>query len=341
MATSEISENSVNYTIPDNYKELEPILKENPDRFVVFPIKYHEIWSHYKKAVASFWTAEEVDLSKDLEHWQKLTPNERYFIKNILAFFAGSDGIVNENLVENFMSEVQVPEAKCFYGFQIAIENVHSEVYSLLLDTYIKDEEEKQNLFKAIYTIPCVSKKADWALKWMHTDCEYAKRLVAFAAVEGIFFSGSFCAIFWLKKRSIMPGLTFSNELISRDEGMHTDFAVLLYQHLQYKLHENIVYKIIKEAVTIEKEFILESLPCDLIGMNSRLMSRYIEFVADRLLTQLGCEKIYNSKNPFDFMDLISMEQKTNFFESRVSSYSLANVGKSNEENSFSMEEEF
>ena len=239
------------------------------------------------------------------------------------------------------MSEVQVPEAKCFYGFQIAIENVHSEVYSLLLDTYIKDEEEKQNLFKAIYTIPCVSKKADWALKWMHTDCEYAKRLVAFAAVEGIFFSGSFCAIFWLKKRSIMPGLTFSNELISRDEGMHTDFAVLLYQHLQYKLHENIVYKIIKEAVTIEKEFILESLPCDLIGMNSRLMSRYIEFVADRLLTQLGCEKIYNSKNPFDFMDLISMEQKTNFFESRVSSYSLANVGKSNEENSFSMEEEF
>ena len=232
MATSEISENSVNYTIPDNYREIEPILKENPDRFVVFPIKYHEIWSHYKKAVASFWTAEEVDLSKDLEHWQKLTPNERYFIKNILAFFAGSDGIVNENLVENFMSEVQVPEAKCFYGFQIAIENVHSEVYSLLLDTYIKDEEEKQNLFKAIYTIPCVSKKADWALKWMHTDCEYAKRLVAFAAVEGIFFSGSFCAIFWLKKRSIMPGLTFSNELISRDEGMYIQISQYYYTNI-------------------------------------------------------------------------------------------------------------
>lgn len=319
----------------------EPLLKENPNRFVIFPIQYPNIWAEYKKAVASFWTAEEIDLTTDYEHWNKLTENEQYFIKNILAFFAGSDGIVNENLVQNFMDEVQVPEAKCFYGFQIAIENVHSEVYSLLLDAYIKDSEEKNKMFQAIYTVPCVKKKADWALKWMNTDCRYAVRLVAFAAVEGIFFSGSFCAIFWLKKRGIMHGLTFSNELISRDEGMHTDFAVLMYNMLENKLPESVVHNIIKDAVSIEKEFILESLPCDLIGMNSRLMAKYIEFVADRIVVQLGYEKIYKTNNPFDFMDLISVEQKTNFFESRVSSYSLAGVGKSKEENSFNLDSDF
>ncbi len=321
--------------------DIEPILKDNPNRFVIFPIKYHDMWTQYKKAVASFWTAEEIDLSKDFEQWEKLTDNERYFIKNILAFFAGSDGIVNENLVQNFMDEVQVAEAKCFYGFQIAIENIHSEVYSLLLDTYVKDIEEKDKMFKAIYTIPCVQKKADWALRWIDSKNSYAERLVAFAAIEGIFFSGSFCAIFWLKKRGLMPGLTFSNELISRDEGMHTDFACLLYSHLDNKLTDEKVHEIYNDAVSIEKEFITQSLPCDLIGMNSRLMSRYIEFVADRLLVQLGHSKIFNTSNPFDFMDMISMEQKTNFFESRVSSYSLANVGKSVEDSNFSLEADF
>ena len=321
--------------------DIEPILKDNPNRFVIFPIKYHDMWTQYKKAVASFWTAEEIDLSKDFEQWEKLTDNERYFIKNILAFFAGSDGIVNENLVQNFMDEVQVAEAKCFYGFQIAIENIHSEVYSLLLDTYVRDIEEKDKMFKAIYTIPCVQKKADWALRWIDSKNSYAERLVAFAAIEGIFFSGSFCAIFWLKKRGLMPGLTFSNELISRDEGMHTDFACLLYSHLDNKLTDEKVHEIYNDAVSIEKEFITQSLPCDLIGMNSRLMSRYIEFVADRLLVQLGHSKIFNTSNPFDFMDMISMEQKTNFFESRVSSYSLANVGKSAEDSNFSLEADF
>ena len=321
--------------------DIEPILKDNPNRFVIFPIKYHDMWTQYKKAVASFWTAEEIDLSKDFEQWEKLTDNERYFIKNILAFFAGSDGIVNENLVQNFMDEVQVAEAKCFYGFQIAIENIHSEVYSLLLDTYVKDIEEKDKMFKAIYTIPCVQKKADWALRWIDSKNSYAERLVAFAAIEGIFFSGSFCAIFWLKKRGLMPGLTFSNELISRDEGMHTDFACLLYSHLDNKLTDEKVHEIYNDAVSIEKEFITQSLPCDLIGMNSRLMSKYIEFVADRLLVQLGHSKIFNTSNPFDFMDMISMEQKTNFFESRVSSYSLANVGKSVEDSNFSLEADF
>jgi len=321
--------------------DIEPLLKENPNRFVIFPIKYHDMWSHYKKAVASFWTAEEIDLSKDYEQWNKLTDNERYFIKNILAFFAGSDGIVNENLVQNFMDEVQVPEAKCFYGFQIAIENIHSEVYSLLLDTYVKDIEEKDKMFNAIYTVPCVQKKAEWALRWINSKNSYAERLVAFAAIEGIFFSGSFCAIFWLKKRGLMPGLTFSNELISRDEGMHTDFACLLYTHLNNKLTDKQVHDIYNDAVTIEKEFIIDSLPCDLIGMNSRQMSKYIEFVADRLLVQLGHSKIFNTTNPFDFMDMISMEQKTNFFESRVSSYSLANVGKNKEDSEFSLEADF
>jgi len=319
----------------------EPLLKENPQRFVMFPIHYHNIWEAYKKHVASFWTAEEIDLATDYEHWEKLTKNEQYFIKNVLAFFAGSDGIVNENLVQNFMDEVQVPEARSFYGFQIAIENIHSEVYSMLLDAYIKDVDEKQRMFEAVHHVPCIKRKAEWALKWINTDCRYAVRLVAFAAVEGIFFSGSFCAIFWLKKRGVMPGLTFSNELISRDEGMHTDFAVLMYSMLENKLPENVVHNIIKDAVSIEKEFILESLPCDLIGMNSRLMAKYIEFVADRLTVQFGYSKIYKTSNPFDFMDLISVEQKTNFFESRVSSYSLAGVGKSKEENSFNLDSDF
>jgi ribonucleoside-diphosphate reductase beta chain len=323
------------------YDKLEPLLQENPNRFVIFPIKYPQIWESYKKHVSSFWTAEELDLSNDLDHWNKLTPNEQHFIKNVLAFFAGSDGIVNENLVQNFMEEIQVPEAKCFYGFQIAIENIHSEVYSLLLDTYIKDAAEKDKMFKAVYTIPCIKKKAEWALKWINSEQRYAKRLIAFASVEGIFFSGSFCSIFWLKKRGIMPGLTFSNELISKDEGLHTDFACLIYSLLENKLTDEEVNEIIIDAVEIEKEFILESLPCDLIGMNSRLMAKYIEFVADRLVVQLGHPKIYNTKNPFDFMDLISVEQKTNFFESRVSSYSLAGVGKSKEENSYELVEDF
>ena len=301
------------------------LLKENKDRFTLFPIKHTDIWKAYKKAEASFWTAEEMDLSKDPSDWEKLTDNERYFIKHILAFFAGSDGIVNENLVENFAGEVQIPEARCFYGFQVAIENIHSEVYSLLIDKYVKDDEEKNTLFNAIDEIPCVKRKADWALKWMNKEqATFAERVVAFAVVEGIFFSGSFCAIFWIKKRGLLPGLTFSNELISRDEGMHTDFAVLIYHMLVNKLHADTVYKIVTEAVEIEKSFIVDSIPCALIGMNAELMQQYIEYVADRLLVQLGYAKYYNTENPFDFMQLISMENKTNFFEKRVGDYSLA-----------------
>ena len=316
-----------------NTDEVEDLLKDNPNRYVLFPIKYPIIWKKYKESEACFWTAEEIDLEKDPKDWAKLTDNERYFIKNILAFFAGSDGIVLENLGARFLKEVQIPEARCFYGFQMMMENIHSETYSLLIDKYIQDENEKLRLFNAIETIPCVADKAKWAERWIKDEkSNFATRLVGFTCVEGIFFSGSFCAIFWLKKRGLMPGLTFSNELISRDEGQHTDFAILLYSMLKNKLDENTLHDIIRDAVDIEKKFILESIPCNMIGMNHELMSQYIEFVADRLLVQLSTHdvpysKLYNSENPFDFMELISIEGKTNFFEKRVSDYSLANVG--------------
>lgn len=321
----------------------EILLQENPSRFVLFPIVYQDIWDKYKQQTAVYWTAEEIDLSKDRTDWDKLTENERYFIKNILAFFAGSDGIVLENLGTRFLSEVQIPEARCFYGFQLMMENIHSETYSLLIDTYIKDPQEKMKLFNAIETIPCVKNKAEWALKWIgDKKASFALRLIAFAIVEGIFFSGSFCAIYWLKKRGLMPGLTFSNELISRDEGLHTEFATLLYNnYIVNKEDKEVVEQIIKEAVNIEKEFITESLPCNLIGMNSQLMKQYIEFVADRLLTQLGYDKIYHNNNPFDFMEMISMTGKTNFFEKRVSEYSKAGVGIDKEEMVFNLGAEF
>ena len=320
----------------------EPILKENPNRFVLFPIQHDEIWKMYKQAEASFWTTEEIDLASDLNDWEnKLTDNERYFIKNVLAFFAASDGIVNENLVLNFMREVQIPEARCFYGFQVAIENIHAETYSLLIDTYIKDAQERQHLFNAINTIPAVQKKAQWALKWIEESPSFAHRLIAFAAVEGIFFSGSFCSIFWLKKRGLMSGLSFSNELISRDEGLHCDFACLLYLMLQNKLQQSEVQKIIREAVELEKEFVTNSLPVSLIGMNAELMSQYIEFVADRLLLSLGCGKIYGTTNPFPFMDLISLQGKTNFFEKRVGDYQKSGVMVDKEKQVFSLDEDF
>ena len=322
--------------------DIEPIFKENPDRFVIFPIKYHDIWEFYKKAVASFWTAEEIKLQDDLNDWDNLSDNEQHFIKNVLAFFAASDGIVNENLVERFMSEVQLPEAKSFYGFQIAIENIHSETYSLLIDTYIKNEEEKHHLLHAVETIPCVTKKADWALRWIASEKSYAHRLIGFACVEGIFFSGSFCAIFWIKKRGKMPGLCFSNELISRDEGLHCDFACLLYtKYIENKLEQSEVHNIIKEAVEIETEFIVDSLPCRLIGMNSELMTQYIQFVADRLVMQLGYDAIWDSTNPFDFMSQQGMEIKANFFENRVSAYSKAGVGNDAEDMEFDTEAAF
>src|SRR5210317_2381752 len=309
----------------------EPILQENKNRFVIFPIQHDDIWQWYKKQEASFWTAEEIDLHQDVVDWKKLSDDERYFLKHILAFFAASDGIVNENLAENFVNEVQYSEAKFFYGFQIMMENIHSETYSLLIDTYVKDEKEKNTLFKAIENFPAIKKKADWALKWIESP-SFAERLIAFAAVEGIFFSGAFCSIFWLKKRGLMPGLTFSNELISRDEGMHCDFAVHLHNHhLVNKVPQERITQIITEALTIEREFITESLPVDLIGMNSRLMVQYLEFVADRLLGELNCPKVYNSENPFDFMDMISLEGKTNFFEKRVSDYRKAGVGMEQE----------
>ncbi|KAK3793751.1 hypothetical protein RRG08_043399 [Elysia crispata] len=321
----------------------EPLLKENPRRFVVFPIEYHDIWQMYKKAEASFWTAEEVDLSKDLDQWEKLKKEEKHFISHVLAFFAASDGIVNENLVERFSKEVQVTEARCFYGFQIAMENVHSEMYSLLIDTYIKDPAERDFLFNAIETLPCVKKKADWAIKWIGDEnAPYSERVVAFAAVEGIFFSGSFAAIFWLKKRGIMPGLTFSNELISRDEGLHCDFACLMFRHMINKPSKERVIHIITDAVKIEQEFLTEALPCNLIGMNCDLMKKYIEFVADRLLVELQCEKVYNSENPFDFMEHISLEGKTNFFEKRVGEYQKMGVMNNTQSaHEFSLEEDF
>ncbi|MFN0200265.1 MAG: ribonucleoside-diphosphate reductase small subunit [Bacteroidia bacterium] len=320
---------------------MEPLLENNPNRFVLFPIKHNDIWQMYKKAVASFWTAEEIDLGGDLVDWEKLTANEQHFIKHVLAFFAASDGIVNENLAEKFLAEVQAPEAKCFYGFQIAMENIHSETYSLLIDTYIKDAVEKDHLFHAIDTIPAVTKKAQWALSWINDKSSFAERLVAFAAVEGIFFSGSFCSIFWLKKRGLMPGLCFSNELISRDEGLHCDFACLLYSQLTNKLSEEMIRTIICDAVAIEKEFVCDSLPVSLIGMNADLMSQYIEFVADRLLLALGYNKVYFATNPFDFMDLISLQNKTNFFENRVAEYQKAGVTATKSEQVFSMDADF
>ncbi|MBM3448703.1 MAG: ribonucleoside-diphosphate reductase [Bacteroidetes bacterium] len=322
----------------------EPILKENPDRFVLFPIIHNDIWKFYKTAEASFWTAEEIDLGADIHDWSnKLNDNERHFIKHVLAFFAASDGIVNENLAENFVREVQYTEAKFFYGFQIMMENIHSETYSLLIDTYIKDSAEKNYLFKAVDNLDCVKKKANWALRWIKNG-SFAERLVAFAAVEGIFFSGSFCSIFWLKKRGLMPGLTFSNELISRDEGLHCDFACKLYNdHLVNKLPQEKIKQIIEEAVAIEHEFVVDALPVKLIGMNSDLMCQYIEFVADRLLSELGNPRIYNVSNPFDFMDLISIQGKTNFFEKRVAEYQKAGVKDSGESDKFefSLEDDF
>tara|TARA_B100001287_G_scaffold151763_1_gene127715 strand:- start:3186 stop:4229 length:1044 start_codon:yes stop_codon:yes gene_type:complete len=337
-----VQEIDLKIQLNQNIEIEEPILKDNPNRFVLFPIQHADIWKMYKKQEASIWTAEELDLSPDLIDWEtKLNDDERFFIKHVLAFFAASDGIVNENLAENFLSEVQYTEAKFFYGFQIMMENIHSETYSLLIDTYIKDTKEKKYLFNAIETFEPVKKKAEWAMRWIENG-SYAERLISFAAVEGIFFSGSFCSIFWLKKRGLMPGLTFSNELISRDEGLHCDFACLLYnKHLVNKLSKEQVQKIISDAVEIEKEFVTESLPVRLIGMNADLMSQYIEFVADRLLTELGNGKIYNTSNPFDFMDMINLQGKTNFFEKRVGDYQKAGVLNSNSENIFSLDADF
>lgn len=333
---------AIEEVLPENTRVHEPILDDNPNRFVLFPIEHDDIWSFYKKSEASFWTAEEIDLEPDLVDWNtKLNDDERFFVKHVLAFFAASDGIVNENLAENFVAEVQYTEAKFFYGFQIMMENIHSETYSLLIDTYIKDKEEKHKLFNAIETLDCVKRKANWALSWIDNG-SFAERLVAFAAVEGIFFSGSFCSIFWLKKRGLMPGLSFSNELISRDEGMHCDFACLLYtEHLVNQLPKSTVVEIITEAVNIEKEFVTDALPVKLIGMNSDLMTQYIEFVADRLLVELGNEKIYNATNPFDFMEMISLQGKTNFFEKRVGEYQKAGILSKETNTSFSTDEEF
>lgn len=323
-------------------EELEPILQENKNRFVLFPIEHEDIWQAYKTQQAMIWTAEEIDLQQDITDWEeRLNDDERFFIKHVLAFFAASDGIVNENLAENFVNEVQYTEAKFFYGFQIAMENVHSETYSLLIDTYIKDSKEKDYLFNAIETFPPVKKKAEWAMQWIDNGT-FAQRLVAFAAVEGIFFSGSFCSIFWLKKRGLMPGLTFSNELISRDEGTHMEFAVLLYNnHLKGKLDKAEVAEIITKAVEIEIEFVTESLPVKLIGMNADLMSQYIKFVADRLLVELGNDKVYNATNPFDFMDMINLQGKTNFFEKRVGEYQKAGVKSGGDNQTFSLDADF
>ena len=339
-----VSEKNNAVAVPQQNKldQDEPLLQEPENRFVIFPIKYHDIWGFYKKAVASFWTVEEVDLTQDMIHWEKMTNDERFFISRVLAFFAASDGIVNENLMERFTTEVQVLEAKMFYGFQIAMENIHSEMYSRLIETYIRDAEEKDHLFQAIKTIPCIGKKADWALRWIADDnSTFAERLIAFAAVEGIFFSGSFAAIFWLKKRGLMPGLTHSNELISRDEGLHRDFACLLYTHIKNKVPVERIHAIIMDAVTIEQEYLTESLPVAMIGMNCKLMSQYIEYVADHLLTELQVPKIYKVANPFDFMDNISVEGKTNFFEKKVSEYAKFGVQASAQEQQFSMDADF
>jgi len=337
MAAAKIVKQGQCSRVSAEYKEYEksdPLLAENPNRFVMFPIQYPQIWEMYKKHEASFWTAEEIDLSADNKDWENLSGNEQHFVKHILAFFAASDGIVVENLAELFAVEIQIPEARAFYGFQIAMENIHSETYSLLIEQYIKDPAEKQNLFEAIHTMPAVKDKAEWALQWMNHDTSFAERIVAFTAVEGVLFSGSFCAIYWLKKRGLMPGLTFSNELISRDEGLHAEFGCILYGMLQHKLPDDIVHEIIRGAVDTEKKFICEALSCDLIGMNSELMTRYIEFVADRLLTALDHPKLYNATNPFDWMELISLQGKTNFFEKRVGEYQKAGVMSSADEGS-------
>jgi ribonucleoside-diphosphate reductase beta chain len=322
--------------------QTEPLLVEDPNRFVLFPIKHNDIWQFYKKAEASFWTAEEIDLQQDLNDWEnRLNEGEKHFISHVLAFFAASDGIVNENLAVNFLSEVQYAEAKCFYGFQIMMENIHSETYSLLIDTYIKNPVEKDKMLRAVDTIPCVKKKADWALRWIENG-NFAERLIAFAAVEGIFFSGSFCSIFWLKKRGLMPGLSFSNELISRDEGLHCDFACMLYtDHIKNQLDPQAIYDIILDAVEIEKEFVSDALPVSLIGMNAAMMCEYIEFVADRLLVALGLQKQYNATNPFDFMEMISLQGKTNFFEKRVAEYQKSGVMSEKESMAFSMDADF
>ena len=322
-----------------NTHESQEIILCDDNRFVMFPIKHDDVWDMYKKALESFWRAEEVDLSKDLKDWDKLNGDEKHFISMILAFFAASDGIVLENLGVRFMTDVKISEARAFYGFQIAMENIHSEMYSLLIDTYIKNKTKKEELFHALDNFECIKKKADWAMKWINQEDSFAERLVAFAAVEGIFFSGAFCSIYWLKKRGLMPGLTFSNELISRDEALHTEFAVLLYSKLASKLSQERIYEIITEAVEIEKEFITDALPCRLIGMNAKMMKQYIEFVADRLFVQMGYEKYYKSTNPFSFMELISLEGKTNFFEKRVGEYALATKTKT--ENVFSMDSNF
>jgi len=339
--------NSAVSRISAEFRELEkqdPLLRENPQRWVMFPIQYPEIWEMYKKHEASFWTAEEIDLSSDVRDWERLSDSERHFIKHVLAFFAASDGIVLENLAGNFSCEVQVPEARAFYGFQIAMENIHSETYSLLIEQYIRDGAEKSKVFDAIHTMPAVEEKARWAIQWMSNEASFAERIVAFAAVEGILFSGSFCAIYWLKKRGLMPGLTFSNELISRDEGLHAEFACLLYGMLQHRLPEDIVHDIVRGAVRVEREFICEALSCDLIGMNNELMTQYIEFVADRLLTALGHSKLFHASNPFDWMELISLQGKTNFFEKRVGEYQKAGVmagGTQEEGRAFSLDVDF
>jgi ribonucleoside-diphosphate reductase beta chain len=322
-----------------NTEEL--LLLDDPSRFVLFPIRHAEIWKMYKQAVACFWVAEEIDLQQDLTDWAKLTDDERHFIKHVLAFFAASDGIVNENLVLNFMQDVTIPEARCFYGFQVAIENIHAETYSLLIDTYIKDTQEKHFLFNALQTVPAVARKAQWALRWIDNAPSFAHRLVAFAAVEGIFFSGSFCSIYWLKKRNLMPGLSFSNALISRDEGMHTDFACLLYSMLQHKPDAAEVTAIIADAVSIEKEFVTDALPVNLIGMNAEMMCQYIEFVADRLLESLALPKVYHASNPFPWMELISLEGKENFFEKRNPNYQKAGVMAQKDQQVFALTEDF
>lgn len=341
MDNVDIMENMLdNISITDTRDE-EEILKENPNRYVLFPIKYNEIWKHYKRAVSCFWTPEEIDFSKDRAHWLSLSGSERYFIENILAFFAGADGIVMENLSQRFMKDVQVPEARQFYAYQMFIEAIHSETYSLMIDTYVKDVVKKKKLFNAIEEIPCVKKKADWSLQWINDKEDFGTRVVAFAIIEGVFFSASFCSIYWLKQRGLMPGLTFSNELISRDEGQHTDFACLLYSMLKVKPNKEKVENIIKDAVSIEKEFITESIPCNLIGMNKELMKEYIEFVADRLMLQLGYDKIWNTGNPFPFMELISLRGKANFFEVKASEYLKAGVGKSEKDNSVIIDDDF